>query len=122
MACRAQARLTRVPGIVAGEPDRLLSGFINGIMRVPCSSLPAARQVLDGQGELCAGHRQCQRRGGRLELRDDAVSQRGDAHPAGRFVRAEHGEGQAGDAVPGETQLAGSELRGAQPPVRDKPS
>jgi methyl-branched lipid omega-hydroxylase len=28
--------LTRVPGITAGEPDRLLSSFINGIKRLPC--------------------------------------------------------------------------------------
>ncbi len=28
--------LTRVPGIAAGEPDRLLSSFINGIKRLPC--------------------------------------------------------------------------------------
>src|SRR5579872_766892 len=29
--------LTRVPDIRAGEPDRLLSSFINGIKRLPCS-------------------------------------------------------------------------------------
>ena len=29
--------LTRVPDITAGEPDRLLSSFINGIKRLPCS-------------------------------------------------------------------------------------
>jgi cytochrome P450 len=28
--------LTRVPGITAGQPDRLLSSFINGIKRLPC--------------------------------------------------------------------------------------
>jgi methyl-branched lipid omega-hydroxylase len=28
--------LTRVPDITAGEPDRLLSAFINGIKRLPC--------------------------------------------------------------------------------------
>jgi cytochrome P450 len=28
--------LTRVPGLTAGEPDRLLSSFINGIKRLPC--------------------------------------------------------------------------------------
>jgi methyl-branched lipid omega-hydroxylase len=28
--------LTRVPGITAGEPDRLLSAFINGIKHMPC--------------------------------------------------------------------------------------
>jgi methyl-branched lipid omega-hydroxylase len=28
--------LTRVPGITAGEPDRLLSSFVNGIKRLPC--------------------------------------------------------------------------------------
>jgi cytochrome P450 len=28
--------LTRVPGITAGPPDRLLSSFINGIKRLPC--------------------------------------------------------------------------------------
>jgi len=29
--------LTRVPGIAAaGEPDRLLSSFVNGIKRLPC--------------------------------------------------------------------------------------
>ena len=28
--------LTRVPDITAGEPDRLLSSFINGIKRLPC--------------------------------------------------------------------------------------
>jgi methyl-branched lipid omega-hydroxylase len=28
--------LTRVPAITAGEPDRLLSSFINGIKRLPC--------------------------------------------------------------------------------------
>jgi cytochrome P450 len=29
--------LTRVPDIKAGQPDRLLSSFINGIKRLPCS-------------------------------------------------------------------------------------
>jgi methyl-branched lipid omega-hydroxylase len=29
--------LTRVPDITAGEPDRLLSSFINGIKRLPCT-------------------------------------------------------------------------------------
>jgi methyl-branched lipid omega-hydroxylase len=28
--------LTRVPGITSGEPDRLLSSFINGIKHLPC--------------------------------------------------------------------------------------
>jgi methyl-branched lipid omega-hydroxylase len=28
--------LTRLPGITAGEPDRLLSSFVNGIKRLPC--------------------------------------------------------------------------------------
>jgi cytochrome P450 len=28
--------LTRVPDIMAGEPDRLLSSFVNGIKRLPC--------------------------------------------------------------------------------------
>jgi len=28
--------LTRVPGITAGEPDRLLSSFVHGIKRLPC--------------------------------------------------------------------------------------
>jgi cytochrome P450 len=28
--------LSRVPGITAGEPDRLLSSFVNGIKRLPC--------------------------------------------------------------------------------------
>jgi len=28
--------LTRVPDIAAGEPDRLLSSFVNGIKRLPC--------------------------------------------------------------------------------------
>jgi hypothetical protein len=28
--------MTRVPDITAGEPDRLLSSFINGIKRLPC--------------------------------------------------------------------------------------
>jgi methyl-branched lipid omega-hydroxylase len=28
--------LTRVPGVTAGEPDRLLSSFVNGIKRLPC--------------------------------------------------------------------------------------
>jgi methyl-branched lipid omega-hydroxylase len=28
--------LRRVPGIRAGEPDRLLSSFINGIKHLPC--------------------------------------------------------------------------------------
>jgi methyl-branched lipid omega-hydroxylase len=28
--------LTRLPGITTGEPDRLLSSFINGIKRLPC--------------------------------------------------------------------------------------
>jgi cytochrome P450 len=32
--------LTRVPGITAGEPDRLLSSFINGIKRLPCQFNP----------------------------------------------------------------------------------
>jgi len=29
--------ITRVPDIAAGEPDRLLSSFINGIKRLPCT-------------------------------------------------------------------------------------
>jgi methyl-branched lipid omega-hydroxylase len=29
--------LTRVPDVTAGEPDRLLSSFVNGIKRLPCS-------------------------------------------------------------------------------------
>jgi hypothetical protein len=58
---------------VAGGPGRLLPGFTDGIKRVPCWLLPAARQVLDRRGELPAGHRQCQCRGGRLKLRDEAV-------------------------------------------------
>jgi methyl-branched lipid omega-hydroxylase len=29
--------LTRVPDITAGEPDRLLSSFVNGIKRLPCN-------------------------------------------------------------------------------------
>jgi hypothetical protein len=28
--------LTRVPDITAGEPDRLLSSFVNGIKHLPC--------------------------------------------------------------------------------------
>jgi methyl-branched lipid omega-hydroxylase len=28
--------MTRVPDIRAGEPDRLLSSFINGIKHLPC--------------------------------------------------------------------------------------
>ena len=28
--------LARVPDITAGEPDRLLSSFVNGIKRLPC--------------------------------------------------------------------------------------
>jgi hypothetical protein len=28
--------LTRVPDITVGEPDRLLSNFVNGIKRLPC--------------------------------------------------------------------------------------
>jgi cytochrome P450 len=28
--------LTRVPDITAGQPDRLLSSFINGVKRLPC--------------------------------------------------------------------------------------
>jgi methyl-branched lipid omega-hydroxylase len=32
--------LTRVPDITAGEPDRLLSSFINGIKRLPCEFSP----------------------------------------------------------------------------------
>jgi cytochrome P450 len=28
--------LTRVPDITAGEPDRLLSSFVNGVKRLPC--------------------------------------------------------------------------------------
>jgi hypothetical protein len=28
--------LTRVPNITVGEPDRLLSSFVNGIKRLPC--------------------------------------------------------------------------------------
>ena len=35
--------LTRVPGITAGEPDRLLSSFINGIKRLPCEFTSAGR-------------------------------------------------------------------------------
>ena len=34
---------TRLPDIEAtGEPDRLLSGFINGIKHLPCAFTPAA--------------------------------------------------------------------------------
>lgn len=34
--------LTRLPDITAGEPDRLLSGFINGYKRLPCTfTVPA---------------------------------------------------------------------------------
>jgi cytochrome P450 len=35
--------LTRVPDLTAGEPDRLLSSFVNGIKRLPCqfTALPA---------------------------------------------------------------------------------
>jgi methyl-branched lipid omega-hydroxylase len=32
--------LTRVPDITAGEPDRLLSSFVNGIKRLPCEFGP----------------------------------------------------------------------------------
>jgi cytochrome P450 len=32
--------LTRVPDITAGEPDRLLSSFVNGIKRLPCQFTP----------------------------------------------------------------------------------
>jgi cytochrome P450 len=32
--------LTRVPDITAGQPDRLLSSFINGIKRLPCHFTP----------------------------------------------------------------------------------
>ena len=32
--------LTRVPGITAGQPDRLLSSFVNGIKRLPCQFTP----------------------------------------------------------------------------------
>ena len=32
--------LTRVPDITAGEPDRLLSSFVNGIKRLPCQFAP----------------------------------------------------------------------------------
>jgi hypothetical protein len=28
--------LTRVPDITVGQPDRLLSSFVNGIKRLPC--------------------------------------------------------------------------------------
>ena len=35
--------LTRVPDITAGEPDRLLSSFINGIKRLPCEFTSAGR-------------------------------------------------------------------------------
>jgi cytochrome P450 len=35
--------LTRVPEISAGEPDRLLSSFINGIKRLPCAFLRKIR-------------------------------------------------------------------------------
>ncbi|MFD0899731.1 cytochrome P450 [Actinomadura sediminis] len=31
---------TRLPDITAGEPDRLLSGFINGYKRLPCTFTP----------------------------------------------------------------------------------
>jgi cytochrome P450 len=34
--------LTRVPDITAGQPDRLLSSFVNGIKRLPCDFTPAA--------------------------------------------------------------------------------
>ena len=27
---------TRIPDITVGEPDRLLSSFINGVKRLPC--------------------------------------------------------------------------------------
>jgi cytochrome P450 len=32
--------LTRVPGITAGQPDRLLSSFVNGIKHLPCQFSP----------------------------------------------------------------------------------
>jgi len=32
--------LTRVPDITVGEPDRLLSSFVNGIKRLPCEFTP----------------------------------------------------------------------------------
>jgi methyl-branched lipid omega-hydroxylase len=34
--------LTRVPDIAAGEPDRLLSSFVNGIKRLPCQFASSA--------------------------------------------------------------------------------
>jgi cytochrome P450 len=34
--------LTRVPDITAGQPDRLLSSFVNGIKRLPCDFTPGA--------------------------------------------------------------------------------
>jgi methyl-branched lipid omega-hydroxylase len=33
---------TRLPDITAGEPDRLMSGFINGYKRLPCGFTPPA--------------------------------------------------------------------------------
>jgi methyl-branched lipid omega-hydroxylase len=36
LAVMLRELLTRVPDITAGEPDRLLSSFINGIKRLPC--------------------------------------------------------------------------------------
>lgn len=39
---------TRLPDITAGEPDRLLSGFINGYKRLPCSfTVPEAVQAAE---------------------------------------------------------------------------
>jgi cytochrome P450 len=36
LAVMLRELLTRVPDITAGEPDRLLSSFVNGIKRLPC--------------------------------------------------------------------------------------
>ncbi|MEU5880047.1 cytochrome P450 [Spirillospora sp. NPDC047279] len=36
---------TRLPDITAGEPDRLLSGFINGYKRLPCTFTPPPAEL-----------------------------------------------------------------------------
>jgi cytochrome P450 len=40
LAVMLRELLTRVPDITAGEPDRLLSSFVNGIKRLPCQFTP----------------------------------------------------------------------------------
>ena len=42
LRCIFTELLTRLPDIEAGEPERLVGNFINGIKRMPCRFTPAA--------------------------------------------------------------------------------